>query len=160
MVSNSRVLFLRSKIVFSIWVNSWVSGMLGMNYCAHLPTQSPLLPSPRPRLQCGAAFILCREPSVPRSPQSCSDIKAVGACVLAQTQRRGSCSHLVLPSAQGQQSRAVVTGGVLLQEGDSCQRTGKAQVKAWGRSISMLQASVQQWKMSAHLYSQKCQHWS
>lgn len=52
---------MRFKIVFSIWVNSWVSGLLGYElFCTetdNLPTQTPLLPSPRlPRLQCGAAF--------------------------------------------------------------------------------------------------------
>jgi len=43
--------------------------------------------------------------------------------VLAQTRRRGSHGRLVIPPAQGQQSLAVVAGGVLLQEGDPCQRT-------------------------------------
>lgn len=51
---------MRFKIVFSIWVNSWVSGMFGYELCCTKPDNNPptpLLPSPRlPRLQCGAAF--------------------------------------------------------------------------------------------------------
>lgn len=53
---------MRFKIVFSIWVNSWVSGMFGYAlFCPKTdnnpPTETLLLPSPRlPCLQCGAAF--------------------------------------------------------------------------------------------------------
>lgn len=86
----------------------------------------------------------------------------------AGSDSKGPSCHLVLPTTQDQQSLAVVARGVLLQEGELCQRTspGQAWLKVLGTGkaqlhvLDTLQASLQQWKMPTHpLYSQTSQLW-
>lgn len=102
------------------------------------------------------------------SPEAPEAVVTSRQWLCAGSDMKGPSCHLVLPAAQGQQSLAVVARGVLLQEGEPCQRTspGEVQFKVLGTGkaqlhvLGPLQVSLQQWKMPAHpLYSQTSQHW-
>lgn len=75
----------------------------------------------------------------------------------AGSDTKGPSCHLVLPATQGQQSLAVVARGVLLQEGESCQRISPGE--AWFKVLGTGKASSMSWTPCRYPCSSgRCQH--